>query len=345
MPSTDAASDATPPAHATLYVSGYGPDIAWYDFDTGAGTLAPRGSLAAPQPSFLALTPAHLFAVNEGGDRVGAYALDPATGALTFLNDQSSQGAGPAHVSVDRAGRFALVANYGGGTVAVLPIGGDGRLAPAIQTVVAGANAHMIVTAPQNRFVFVPCKGADYIAQYTFDPASGMLAANSVPHATTVTGAGPRHLAFAPDGRHAYVIDENASTLIVFGYDTATGRLATQQTVSTRAPGATGANTGAEVVVHPSGKFVYGSNRGDDDIAVFAVAGDGTVTWSGHAPTGGKTPRSFTIDPSGRWLLAANQGSGSVVVFAIDGTTGALAATGTPITAAMPAFVGFAPRP
>ena len=151
--------------------------------------------------------------------------------------------------------------------------------------------------------------------------------------------------AYAPDGRHAYVIDENASTLIVFGHDTATGRLTTQQTVSTRAPGATGANTGAEVVVHPSGKLVYGSNRGDDDIAGFAIAGDGTVTWSGHTPTGGKTPRSFTIDPSGRWLLAANQGSGSVVVFAIDGTTGALAATGTSITAAMPAFVGFAPRP
>lgn len=140
MLSTDAASDAKSPAHATVYVSGYGPDVAWYDFDTGAGTLTPRGSLAAPQPSFLALTPAHLFAVNEGGDRVGAYALDPATGAPTFLNDQGSQGTGPAHVSVDRTGRFALVANYGGGTVAVLPIGGDGKLAPAIQTVAAGAS-------------------------------------------------------------------------------------------------------------------------------------------------------------------------------------------------------------
>lgn len=345
MMSTDAAPDAAPAAHATVYVSGYGPDLAWYDFDTGAGTLAPRGSLAAPRPSFLALTPAHLFAVNEGGDRVGAYAIDPTSGALTFLNDQGSQGAGPAHVSVDRAARFALVANYGGGTVAVLPIGGDGKLAAAIQTVAAGANAHMIVTDPQNRFAFVPCKGADYIAQYTFDPATGLLADNAVPHAMTAAGAGPRHLAFAPDGQHAYVIDENASTLMVFGYAPATGRLTALQTVSTRAPGATGTNTGAEVLVHPSGKLVYGSNRGDDDIVGFAIAGDGTVTRVGNTSTGGKTPRDFTIDPSGRWLLAANQDSGSVTVLAIDATTGALTPTGRSINAVMPAFIGFAPPP
>jgi 6-phosphogluconolactonase len=348
MPSADAArsdagSDAGEPMHVVAYVSGYGPSIAWFDVDLATGALAAKGSLAAAQPSFLALSATHAYAVSENMDRVGAYAIDPATGALAFIGDQPSQGAGPAHVAIDRSGGYVLVANYGGGTAAVLPIAADGSLGAATQTISPGTNAHMIVTDPSNRFAFVPCKGSDFVAQYTF--THGVLAANAVPHLATAAGAGPRHLAFAPDGAHAYLVDETASTLMVLGYEAATGRLATRQTISTRAAGAMGPNTGAEVAVAPSGKFVYASNRGDDDLAVFAVAADGSVTPASHTPSGGMTPRMFALDPTGRWLYAANQGSNSVVAFAVDAATGALTATGAVTQATMPAFVGFVALP
>lgn len=348
MPGGDAGadaarSDAATPAHVVAYISGYGPAIAWFDVDLTTGALAPKGSLAAAQPSFLALSPSHVYAVSENMDRVGAYAVDPASGALTFLDDRASGGAGPAHVAIDRSGAYVLVANYGGGTAAVLPIAADGSLEPATQTVSPGANAHMIVTDAANRFAFVPCKGSDYVAQYTFD--HGVLAANAIPHLATAAGAGPRHLAFAPDGKHGYLVDETASTLMVLGYDATSGRLTPQQTISTRAAGATGANTGAEVAVSTSGAFVYASNRGDDDIAVFAIAGDGSVTFASHTPTGGATPRMFALDPTGRWLYAANQGSNTVVAFAVDPVTGGLTPTGAVTQATMPAFVGFVALP
>lgn len=337
-----------PPAHLVAYVSGYGPNLAWLDLDPATGALTPVASLAAfaGSPSFLAMTRTHLYAASESTSRVGAYTIDQGTGALTAINDVGSGGNGPAHVSVDASGKFVLVANYGAGTIAVLPVRGDGGLMPAIQTVSAGTNAHQILTDPSNHFVLVPCKGSDYIAQYTFDPQTGMLAANAVPHLTTAAGAGPRHLAFAPGGAHAYLVNELDSTLTTLAFDGSTGRLTAKQTVSTRATGATGANTGAEVVVHPSGKFVYASNRGDNNIAVYAIAaGTGMVTLASHTPTGGMTPRNFTIDPSGAWLFAANQGSSTVTTFAIDASTGGLTATGSPITATQASFVGFVALP
>ncbi|HET9623879.1 MAG TPA: lactonase family protein [Kofleriaceae bacterium] len=332
-------------AHLVVYVSGYGPGIAWLDFDPATGGLTPVGSIAAVQPSFLAMTAGHLYAVSESGNRAAAYAIDPATGGLTFINDVDSGGAGPAHIAVDHRAAFVTVANFGGGTVAVLPIRGDGGLAAARQIVSPGVNAHMFLFDAADQFGFVPCRGSDYVAQYRFDAATGALTANATPHAATAAGAGPRHLAFAPDGAHAYLINELDSTLTALAYDAATGRLSPLQTVSTRAAGATGNNTGAEVWVHPSGKFVYGSNRGDDDLAIFAIAATGELTVVGHVATGGKTPRDFTIDPTGRWLLAANQGSDTVVTFAIDATTGMLTRTGAPLTAAQPAFVGFVALP
>ena len=338
-----AAADASTPGRVVAYISGYGPTIAWLDLDLATGALAPIGSVQAAQPSFLALGASHAYAVSENMDRVAAYAIDPASGGLTFVNDQPSQGAGPAHVALDRSGAYVLVANYGGGTAAVFPVEADGSLGAAAQTISPGANAHMMITDPANHFAFVPCKGSDYVAQYAFD--HGALAANPVPHLATAAGAGPRHLAFAPDGAHAYLVDENASTLMVLGYDATTGRLTAQQTVSTRAPGANGANTGAEIAVHPNGTFVYASNRGDDDIAVFAIAGDGSVTFASHVASGGMTPRMFALDPTGRWLFAANQGSDNVVAFAVDAATGALTATGATTQATMPAFVGFVALP
>ena len=346
--------DAAAPAHVVAYVSGYGPDLAWFDVDPATAALAPVASLASalPAPSYLAMTSTHLYAASEGASRISAYAIDPQTGGLTLVDDQPSGGSGPAHVTVDRAGKYVLVANYGDGMIAVLPIRADGGLAPATQTLDAGANAHEVVVDPSNTHVLVPCKGSDYVAQYAFDPATGTLTANAVPRLATAAGAGPRHLAFAPDGAHAYLVNELDSTLTALAYDGATGRLSALQTVSTRAAGATGANTGAEVVVHASGTWVYASNRGDDDLATFAIApATGRLTLVGHTPTGGATPRAFAIDPTGTWLFAANQGSNTVTRFRIDAATGALTpalgggADNVAATAMQPSFVGFVSLP
>ena len=336
--------DAPPAAHVVAYVSGYSANIAWFDLDTASGTLAPVSQIAsfASGPSFLAMTRTHLYAAAEGGNRVGAYAIDQATGALTFINDVSSAGMGPAHVSVDVDGTHALVANYTDGAIAVLPIRGDGGVMAASQTLQAGANAHQIVTDATNAFVLVPCKGDDWIAQYTY--AGGTLTPNATPRALTDTGAGPRHIAFAPGAPYAYSINELSSTVTAFAFSA--GRLTPLQTVSSRASGATGSNTGAEITVHPTGAYVYASNRGDNTIAVFRIApATGMITLVGHVPTGGMTPRSFAIDPSGAWLFAANQSSDTVVAFAIDPATGMPSPTGASLPFDNPSFVGFVALP
>ncbi len=337
---------ATQPTRLVAYVSG-GDDIAWYDVDQATGALGPISSIAAfhTGANFLAVHGNHLYAVTSG-DRVGAYSIDPETAGLTFINDVSSGGSGPAHVSVDATGAFVLVANYGSGHVAVMPVQGDGGLAAATQAFVAGANAHQIVTDPSNENVVVPCLGDDKVAQYLFDAGSGELTANAVPQLETADGAGPRHIAFAPDGRHAYLINERDSTLSALAWDDETGRLTELQTVSSRASDATGTNTCAEVLVHPGGGFVYGSNRGDDDIAVFSIdASTGMLTLVEHESTKGMRPRNFAIDPTGTLLYAANQDSDTIVPFAIDETTGRLTPTASPITVPTPQFIGIVALP
>jgi len=335
------ADGSLPPARLVAYLSD-GDDIAWYDVDRSTGALSSISSIAAfhTGPNFFAVHGSHLYAVTSG-DRVGAYSIDPATAGLTFIDDVSSGGTGPAHVSVDATGSFVLVANYGSGHVAVMPVEPDGGLGDASQTIEAGANAHQIVTDPTNAHVVVPCLGDDKVAQYLFDATSGELTANAVPQLATADGAGPRHIAFAPDGEHAYLINERDSTLSALAWDPVTGRLSEIQTVSSRAGDATGDNTCAEVLVHPSGAFVYGSNRGDDNIAVFAIeAGSGRLTLVEHESTQGMKPRSFAIDPTGTFLYAANQDSDTVVPFAIDAATGQLSPTASAITATTPQFVG-----
>lgn len=334
-------TDAAAPAHLVAYVSGNAASIGVYDFDLASGTLTMTGSVPAfaANPSFLAMTRTHLYAVSENASRVGAYAIDPASGALAFINDQSSGGSGPAHLSVDKTGKFVLAANYGDGHVAVLPVRADGGVNAAVANPLAGMNAHEILTDAANQFAFVPCLGSDYIAQYRFDPASGMLAPNSVATVATAANAGPRHLAFAPNGSFAYLIDETASTLQVLAYDPASGRLTPVQSVSNRKVGATGTNTGAEIVVHPSGKFVYASNRGDNNVSAFAIGGDGKVTLIGHVGVGA-TPRNFTIDPTGAWMLVANQDANTVTTYRIDPATGTPAATGASMPFTKPTFVG-----
>lgn len=344
------AGDAGPSGPLVAFVSGYGPKLATFSVAPATGALTAASSIDAfgAAPSFLATNRAatNLYAVDESSPgRVGAYAIDKATGALTYLNDVGSAGDAPAHVSVDATGKWVFVANYMSGTVAVLPVGAGGRLGAATDTQSAGVNAHMIVADPSNQWVFVPCLGSDWVAQYRFDQVSGKLTANAVPHVTTASAAGPRHLAFHPNGKRAYLLNEKASSLTALSLDLATGRLTPIETKSTLPSGFAGANTTAEVWVHPSGKWVYASNRGDDSIATFSLdATTGAMTLVGHAKTGGAKPRDFTLDPTGAFLYAANQGSDSVVPFRID-AAGRPAPTASAVTAPQPTFVGLVRLP
>jgi 6-phosphogluconolactonase len=339
-----------------VYVGGYAPQIAAFTFDAQTGKLTATGTTAfAGSPSFLAVDPRHryLYAVDEDNSEVAAFAIDGGSGALSAVGNRvSSGGSGPAHLSVDGTGKWVLTANYDSGHIAVLPIASNGSVGAAASPLKAGTNAHMIVTDPANKSVLVPCLGSEYVAQYHFDAGTGKLTANTPATASPVvpnTPAGkwgPRHLAFHPNGQWVYLINETSLTLTSYRYDAAAGTLAPQSTVSTLPPNAAkpGYST-AEVVVHPTGKWVYGSNRGHNSIAVFAIDGAGKATLTTTVPSGGATPRSFTIDPTGTWMLVANQDGNNVVVYRIDATTGVPAVVGTPVTVSKPAFVGFVSPP
>jgi 6-phosphogluconolactonase len=333
--------------------------------DLGSGKLTPP-TLAATitSPSFLAVHPSRsfLYAVNEVGKfegkesgSVSAFGIDAKSGTLTLLNQESSVGTGPAHLIVDKSGRDVLVANYGGGSVAVLPIGPDGKLKPStafVQHTGSSVNpqrqnrphAHSINVDPGNRFAYVADLGLDKVLIYRFDPAKGTLVANDPPFAQVKPGAGPRHFAFHPKGRFAYVINEIDLTVTAFASDPAKGTLTEIQTVSSLPPGEAVQNgfSTAEVQVHPSGKFLYGSNRGHNSLSVFAIDDKtGRLTYVENVPTQGSTPRGFGIDPTGAFLLAGNQRSDSVVVFRIDQKTGRLTATGQTLTIGSPVCVKF----
>jgi 6-phosphogluconolactonase len=238
--------------------------------------------------------------------------------------------------------------------VAVLPIDPDGRLAPASARVQhegssvhrrqRAPHAHWIDVDPSGRFALVADLGLDEILSYRLD-AGGRLTPYPEGTARLAPGAGPRHLAFHPDGRRAYVIDEIDSTITVLAYDPAAGRFETLQRVSTLPEDYQGSSTTAEIALDPSGRFAYGSNRGHDSIAIFAIDIEtGRLTPAGHQPSGGRTPRSFAIDPSGRFLLAANQGSDNVAVFRISREDGALAPIGEPLRVPRPVCILFAPH-
>jgi 6-phosphogluconolactonase len=325
-----------------VYVGGGNNLISVYRLNPSTGALTFQSSAdGGNNPSFLAVDPAaqRLYAVAEGtAGRVVAYSINQTTGALTPLNSAAA-GNGPAHLSVDATGRFVLVANYGGGTVAVLPVTGAG-VGAAVSTQSPGPMAHQIITDATNRFAVVPTLGADAVFQYAFDPDGGALTPNPVASVATANNAGPRHIAFHPNGRFAYLINETDDTLTAMAWNATTGRLTPLQTLSTLPNGVAGnTNTCAEVVVSPSGNFVYGSNRGHNSIVTFALDADaGTMTLVGHTPTGGSTPRNFTVDPSGTLMLVANQGSSNVVAFRVDG--GSLSSLGVVATPNSPAYVG-----
>jgi len=346
------AAPAAKPGPVTVYVGTYtdGTSRGIYrlTFDGAAGTLTePVLAVETKNPSFLALHPngRFLYAVGEissfEGAKTGAvsaFAIDPKTGDLALLNQQASEGAGPCHLVVDRTGKNVLVANYGGGTVAVLPIDSDGRLKRASSVRVHEGSgptkgrqekphAHGIYLDPAERFAFSPDLGADRVFAYRFDAAKGTLEPHGA--APLDPGSGPRHLAFHPSGRFVYVINELSSTVTAFSYDAEKGALAPVQTITALPAGFSGTSWTAEVEVSPDGRFVYGSNRGDDSLAVFAVdPSTGRLEVKGHAPVGGKYPRHFAIDPGARFILAGHQNSGTIAVLRLDPATGLPALTG-----------------
>jgi 6-phosphogluconolactonase len=300
-----------------------------------------------------------LYAVNEVGNyqgeksgAVSAFAIDRASGKLTLLNQVASKGADPCYITVDKTGKFVLVANYSGGSVAVFPVLEDGRLGDASAFVQhkghgsnperqEGPHAHSIDLSSENRFAIVDDLGLDETLVYKFDSAKGSLTPNDPPFAKADPGAGPRHFAFAPNGKFAYVINEMGSSVSALSFDGTAGVLRPLQTISTLPKGFVKPNDDAEIEVHPSGKFLYASNRGHDSIAVFAIDAKGTLTLIENVPTKGQTPRSFEIDPTGKLLLAENEKSDNIVVFRIDGKTGRLTPTSKVLEVVEPVCVKF----
>ena len=331
-------SDAGMTRTTFVYVGLTDGTLVTYAMDAGVLTETSR-TATGDFPSFLAPSPdgRFLYVVHENADEIASLAIDPDTGAASVVNRQSSMGGGPTHVAVSPDGRFAFAANYGGGSVAVFPIAADGSLEAAIDVESPGTQTHAAVVDAAGAHVYVPCKGSDLVAQFGLS-ASGLdpLDPPSVP---TASGAGPRHLALSVDERFAYVIDELDSTITVFPR-AADGRLgSSSQRLSTVPSGFAGANTTAEILLHPSGRFVFGSNRGHDSIARLRVEPDGSLTALGHEPSRGNGPRSMALTPDGGWLLVANQRSQDVQVFAV-GADGSLTHVSAITTAADAFYVG-----
>lgn len=345
---------------------GNGRGIHLFEMDRTTGALTPCGlHEMGTSPSALAFNAAktHLYSANEteriGDDEAGsvsAFTVDPNTGALSLLNTVSSGGKGPAHLSVHPSGKFVLVANYFGGSVAVLPILPDGSLgaasdvkkdtgtvgptkaknAPPGSFAFSGhdqTHAHMIESDPGGRFVLHADLGTDEILIWRFDAAKGLLTANDPPAVSLPPGDGPRHFAFHPEGRWFYSIQEEGSTITLFDYDAERGRLAPRQTISSLPPGFAGSNFCSEIMLSADGRFVYAGNRLHDSIGIFSVGADGTLTFVTEEWTRGNYPRSFSFDPSGEFLYCCNQRADNVTAFRVNKKKGTLSFTGhyTPV--------------
>jgi 6-phosphogluconolactonase len=328
--------------------------------DASTGALSePELVAEAASPAFLALHPNHhlLYSVNEvDKGSISAFAIDEGSGKLTFLNQQPSQGHAPTHLVVDPEGKNVLAANYGSGSVAVLPIEPDGKLAPpssvdqhegrgADPSRQGGPHAHCVNIDPSGHYAVSCDLGLDKIFVYRFDPQAHTITPNDPPFVTVAPASGPRHLAFSPEGRNLYVVDEMACTVTAFHCDAGHGTLTGFQTISTLPDDFHGQKSTAEIAVHPSGRFLYASNRGDaNSIAIFTInSSDGKLTTAGHVSTQGRAPRDFAIDPTGKWLLAANQDTDNIVEFRIDPESGALQPSGVSIKTPTPVCITFLP--
>jgi 6-phosphogluconolactonase len=341
------------------YTRGDSEGIYQLELNAETGALSATDLAAATEnPSFLALHPELpvLYAVGEmaAGGTVSAFAVDPASGELSLLNAQSSEGPGPCHVAVSPGGSLVAVANYSGGNVALLPVGDDGSLEAATAVMQhegssvhprqQAPHAHSVIFDASGAYLFAADLGIDKMMSYRVDAGANPLAPNEPPHAALAPGAGPRHFVFHPAGEFAYAVNELDNTVTAFAYDADTGALTTIHSAGTLPADFDGQNTTAEIRVHPSGRFLYASNRGHDSIAAFAIdEASGRITPIGQTSTQGQTPRNFNLDPSGKWLLAANQASDTVVVYSIDPDTGTLTPTGHSLEVPTPVCVLFVP--
>jgi len=321
------------------------------------------GSMSVPElageminPSWVTIHPSRkfLYAAGEGGQKGGGGAVAGfsigADGKLTAINMQPPSGSGPCHLAIDQTGKTIVVSNYGDGSVASLLIAADGQLSPSAWVDKHPAlgekqkpHAHCTEFAPGNQFAVSCDAGIDRLYVYRFDAATGALTANNPPFATTAADTHPRHLTFSADGKFCYNIDEHSMSVTAFTFDAKAGVLKQIQSIPTLPAGQEGkGQSTAEIILHPSGKFLYGSNRGHDSIVAYSIdAQSGKLTLIGHTSTEGKTPRGFGVDPTGRWLIAGNQGSDSVVQFKIDQSTGALSPTGTKFEVGAPVCFKF----
>jgi len=340
---------------------GRGLSVAHFDSDTGVLTR-PQLVVEAAAPAFFVIHPdgRHLYACNSNdfargftGETISAFSIDPQTGRLALINQQSSGGADPSYVTLDATNRYLLVANYKGGSIAVVRLNPDGSLGERTATIQHHGSSidakrqtqpypHSIRVDPTNRFALVADLGLDKLFVYRFDARDGSLQPNDPPFAKVTPGAGPRHFAFDPRGRYVYLINEMASTIVTFAWDSKSGVLTERQTLSTLPEGFQGTSQCAEILVHPNGKFVYGSNRGHDSLAVFAVEVDaGQLRLVEHVATRGRTPRNFAFDPSQQWIIVTNHGSDNALVFRVDGKTGRLTPQGQPVDIVYPFGIGF----
>ncbi|HXU80393.1 MAG TPA: lactonase family protein [Polyangia bacterium] len=333
-------------------MGGFRPEIDVFRLDTDKAALTRVGAVANPpaMPSFFAWHPSGRFgySVDESKDgKVVAYAIDQSTGMLTRLNDAPVKGFGPTYIALDHTGRWALTACWAGGeaaTIAVNPIAPDGKVGPPAdrRTFPVNGYAHFITTDPTNRYVFASINGQEYVAQYKFDAATGKLTENSPARATRPAGSGPRHMAFHPSGKFAYLINEQGNTVTVYRFDDRTGLLTQIQDLPTLPAGYSGKNSTAHILVHPSGKFVYGSNRGHHSIVIYGVdPATGMLKLISHQMDVGTWPRNFDIDPTGKLLLSLGQNDGKLTIFRIDQSAGTLTKVGTPLAVGTkPTYVG-----
>jgi 6-phosphogluconolactonase len=331
--------------------------LAHFDTDTGVLTK-PEFLLEARAPAYFVIHPdgRHLYTCNSGDPGgVAAYEIEPHTGHLTFLNRELAGGGDTSYLSLDRTGRYALAANYAGGNVAVFalrPDGGLGDWTAFIQHTGSSVNpqrqthayAHSIVVDPTNRFALVADLGVDKVFVYRFNEKDGTLAPNSPAFVSVAPGSGARHVKFHPNGKWVYLINEIGCTVIGFNWDSAKGTLTEFQTISTLPADFKGTSACAEMEIHPNGRFLYGSNRGHDSLAVFAIDQEtGRLSLVQHVSSQGKTPRNFAFDPTSRWIICTNHDSNNAVVFRVDETTGRLTQAGEPVAVPYPFCERFLP--